>query len=393
MAGKKNWKRIDVSSIHESLVESNIAKTARRRPISEDIVIDVVGRPPSKKIAKKLKSPKYVGTLAQRGNVERKKLIKLVKRLKVDSDRIEIDEPESPEKPAVDDIWADNGTKKGTRRSKDLNLYQVIPAVAVPHSGQSYNPDPSAYEELVNAVVEAIPKNERQSDEPLTDLIREALPSLELENLSLRRKQKLAYLIVQNKVDEKAVLEVLQEDSGDDSDAEEEEDVSLEQDTQRRSKKLKRKTKAQRNRQKIHMENMRKIMLKKKMKQLEHDIQNIKSNMKVLEEKDKAAGDSKAERLQAYLNRLIEGKAQTRFGNKVYQADPEEVALPDEITPSVRKLQTPLKSPIDNVVRSIYRRGLVPAPPVLDRNYRNFVSKKVIKRSMKYKSKLLEGTT
>lgn len=44
MARKKNWKRIDVSAVHESLVESNIARNISKEGIADAIVIDVAGR-------------------------------------------------------------------------------------------------------------------------------------------------------------------------------------------------------------------------------------------------------------------------------------------------------------------------------------------------------------
>ncbi|KAK1932735.1 hypothetical protein X943_000559 [Babesia divergens] len=402
MARKRNWKRIDVSAVHESLVESNIARNISKEGIADDIVIDVVA--PSKKI----KAQQSAGALAHRGRVERSKLQKLVKRLKEDSNRIDIDTDDKATSEQVtavsssftkplqgnnEDVWGETCDKQAKRRPKVLNVYKVIPAVAAPHAGQSYNPAPEDYSDLINEVVKAIPKTELQSDEPLTELIRNALPSIEVDSLSFKKKQKLANLIVQENIDQNSILDVIQDITDDEADDDsEEDDATMGGEEGRRTRRLKKKTRTQRNKQKLHKENVKQALMRKTVKKLIHDIENLKENMKEIEQKQ-GSKESKTERLRSYLTRLIQRKAETRYGNKVYKVEPEEVALPDERASSIRQLQTPVKSPVDNVVRSIYSRGLLPPPPVLNRNYREYVSKKVIKRSMKYKSRLLEGTT
>lgn len=395
MARKKNWKRIDVSAVHESLVESNIARNISKEGIADAIVIDVAGHTPSKRLAKKIKAQQSAGALAHRGRVERSKLQKLVKRLKEDSNRIDIDTDDkaTSEQGNNEDVWGETCEKQAKRRPKVLNVYKVIPAVAAPHAGQSYNPAPEDYSDLIDEVVKAIPKTELQSDEPLTELIRNALPSIEVDGLSFKKKQKLANLIVQENIDQDSILDVIQDITDDEADDDsEEDDATMGGEEGRRTRRLKKKTRTQRNKQKLHKENVKQVLMRKKVKKLIHDIENLKENMKEIEQKQ-GSKESKTERLRSYLTRLIQRKAETRYGNKVYKVEPEEVALPDERASSIRQLQTPVKSPVDNVVRSIYSRGLLPPPAVLNRNYREYVSKKVIKRSMKYKSRLLEGTT
>ncbi|CDR96927.1 hypothetical protein, conserved [Babesia bigemina] len=397
MARKKNWKRIDVSTVHESIVENNIAKSVARDGISDKIEIDVVGATPSKKLAKKIKAQQAAGPLAARGAVEKAKLRKLVEKIKQKNEAIEVetDESDGRRKRESDDIWSEDTEHFVKRRPKMPNLAKVIPAVAAPHAGQSYNPTPEAHAELVDQAVQALPKEELESDYPLTDLIAKALPALEVEQLSFIQKQKLAHLVVQNNVSEEAIMEVLQEppEDGDEEDDDDDDDDDEEgkQEGRSRANRLKKKTRAKRNRIKQHKETMRQAQMRKRVKQLVHDIRSMKKE-DVTAEETSANREGMEERLRRYLAGLVQGKNVPRFGNKVYRADPPPVALSDEMKACLRQLQTPTKSPVDHVLDSIYRRGLVPAPPVIDDKYHERARKRVIKHAVKFKSKLLQGT-
>ncbi|GBE59004.1 Nop53 [Babesia ovata] len=374
MAKKKNWKRIDVSTVHESLVESNIAKSVARDGISDKIEIDIVGEAPSKKLAKKIKAQQAAGPLAARGAVEKAKLMKLVEKIKQKNERIEIDTDESDgrRKRESDDIWSEGTENFVKRRPKMPNLAKVIPAVAAPHAGQSYNPTPEAHAELIDQAVEALPKEELESDYPLTDLIEKALPTLEVEKLTFIQKQKLAHLVVQNNVSEETIMEVLQEtpEEGGEEDPNDDEDEEESMPERRsRANRLNKKTRAQRNRIKQHRESMKQAQMRKRVKQLVHDIRSLKKDAITAEDTD-ANREGREERLRRYLEGLVKGKNVPRFGNKVYKADPPPVALSDEMKACLRQLQTPTKTPVDHVLDSIYRRGLVPAPPVIDEKYR-----------------------
>ncbi|GIX60688.1 Nop53 (60S ribosomal biogenesis) protein [Babesia caballi] len=404
MARKKNWKRIDVSAVHESLVESNIARTIARTGIAEDIVIDTEGVAPSRRLAKKIKAQRHPNPIAARGAVERTKLQKLVARIKRKSDQLDIDEARETSGVSCtvgcvgfklvqrpnEDIWGDDGERAVKRRPKMPNLVKVIPAVAAPHAGQSYNPDPEAHAELISQAIEALPTEPEVSEEPLTDLVQRALPELDVSELTFVQKQKLASLITHEKLDEEAIDKVLHDLHGEaDDDESEEEDMGA--DEASRARRLKRKTRAQRNRQKVHKEMVKQALMRKQVKRLVHDIQEMKVEPADAGG-DQSSQEKKEERLRRYLERLVRGKTAPKFGNKVYKADPPTVALSEEMKASLRQLQTPAKSPVDHVLDSIYRRGLVPAPPVIDDGYRDKARKRVLKRTRKFSGKLLKGT-
>ncbi|GFE53235.1 DNA-directed RNA polymerase [Babesia ovis] len=387
MVAKKKWKRIDVSAVHESLVENNIAQNVASAGISEAMLIDTIGEAPSKKLAKKIGKQKIDGTLANRGVVERAKLQKLVSRIKAESGRIDIDDA-NDRKRNFDDIWGDDGIPAVKRRPKMPNIAKIIPAVAAPHAGQSYNPTPEAHEELINVAIEAMPKEVEISDEPLTDMIKEALPTVDVDTLSFKQKQVLGNLIVQDKLDQDSIEKALEEMENTEEDSEDEE---MDASGTSRTRRLRKKTRAQRNRQKLHKEAIAKALMRKRIKKLVHDIDHMKQINQEQDTNDVDKQEIKRKKLRHYLESLVKGTITPRFGNKSYKAEVPVVALSDEIKTCLRQLETPARSSVDHVMDSIYRRGLVPARPVIDDHYRMKTRNKLTKKTMKYKSKLLQA--
>ncbi|EDO08177.1 Nop53 (60S ribosomal biogenesis) family protein [Babesia bovis T2Bo] len=388
MAPKKKWKRIDVSSVQESLFESNIAQNVAKGGLSEAMVIDTIGEAPSRRLAKKIKSQRHGDPIASRGTVERARLQKLVSRLKSERARMDIEEnaPQGNER-VIDDIWGDNAEPAAMLRPSMPTLAKVIPAVAAPHSGQSYNPSPEAREELINKAYESLPQEEDFSDEPLTDMIRECLPNVDVDNLTFRQKQVLGNLIIQDKLDESSIMEALA--------AADQEEVSEEEmdntATANKRRVTTKKTRAKRNREKLHKASIAQALMRKRIKRLVHDIDHFKDTKH--ENDPLEIEEAKKERLRKYLQDLVKGRITPKFGNKVYRVDPPEVPLSDEVTSSLRQLASPSEASVRCVVDSIYRRGLVPAPPVIDEQYRSKARSKLLRRTRKFKSKLLHGTT
>ncbi|ORM41942.1 30S ribosomal protein S9 [Babesia sp. Xinjiang] len=359
-----------------------------RAGFADAIVIDTEGEVPSKKLAKKIRAQQLAGPLASRGAVERTKLQKLISKIKSKRDSIDIDTDESgsSHKRESDDIWGKDAEPVVKRRPKMPSIAKIIPAVAAPHAGQSYNPTPESHAELIDEAVEALPKSQPDNDKPLSDMIQNVLPDIDVDILNLKQKQLLANLIIQDKLDDESISKAL--DEIEDDDEKDSEDDNMEARTASRSRKMKRKTRAQRNRQKLHKEMLKQALKRKRMKRLVHDIDRL--NLRNVEETAEEENmEGKEARLRRYLENLIRGKTALRYGNKVYKADPHVVALSDEIKSCLRQLETPTRSAVDHVVDSIYRRGFVPAPPVFDEQYRRNAKRKLLKRCVKYKSKLL----
>ncbi|AFZ79222.1 hypothetical protein BEWA_020690 [Theileria equi strain WA] len=278
-----------------------------------------------------------------------------------------------------DDIWADDaavGPDSGKPLGKISNINQIIPPVELPHPGQSYNPDPSDYLELLNRVVDQVQEDKNTKvSESLDTVLHTTFPSLNLAEIGFKQKQKLINLIVQGKTDETSLTNALQdEDMGDEN--MEDADESDQEEEGKRTKKNKKKTRTDRNRMKRAKLEERKQLLAKNIKKLVNDVNHIK----VLQKMDKdttKGGIEKARKFKNFVRKLVSGRIPTRISNKKFKNDPPKLLLTEEMSSSLKGLNLGNSSSIDTIYKSIYRRGLLPPPPTLDNKYKSSVKKRL----------------
>ncbi|UVC54637.1 hypothetical protein MACJ_003602 [Theileria orientalis] len=285
----------------------------------------------------------------------------------------------------VADIWDDAIYEAhGKKINKIKNINQLIPAVELPHPGQSYNPKPDDYVSLINHSVNVISlsKKDEIAEGPLLNTpknIFEITSAVKSENVDNDQVEKF--------------------DST--SDKDDLEDVVME------GKKVqKRKTKTERNKIKLLKEEKRKKMVIKSIKKLKNDVDHIKKLNTTIRRLNSSSKDGeKVKKFKRYLNKLILGEIPTKIGSKKFYHDPPEVILNEEILTeksdlkeestdnahqknvSVKNIQYVDENPIKNVYKSIYRRGLLPPPPTINSRYKNLV-KRMHKRRYIYKDVL-----
>ncbi|BAM40071.1 uncharacterized protein TOT_020001050 [Theileria orientalis strain Shintoku] len=381
---KRIKKRIN-SSIDDKYIDSYVNKDKQLKPESL-FKYDIIGK-------LSLKEPKSIETRKSKhfkikNSPEVAKLKKLKRKLLL-SDKMLIDADSTADAinidADVDDIWNDAIYEDGGKKiNKIKNINQLIPAVEMPHPGQSYNPKPDDYVSLINHSVNII--NLSKKDE---------IADGKLLNTHKNIFERASALKSEN-VDDDQVKEL---ESTNDTD-------ELEDEVMEGKKVQKRKSRTERNKLKALKEENRKKMVIKSIKKLKNDVDHIKklnTAIKKLDSSSKHGDDVK--KFKRYLNRLISGEIPTKIGNKKFYKDPPEVILNEEIISekkdekeesaddkapkniSIKNIQNVDENPVKNVYKSIYRRGLLPPPPTLNSRYKNLV-KRLYNRRYIYKSVL-----
>ncbi|UKK02141.2 hypothetical protein MACK_001496 [Theileria orientalis] len=273
----------------------------------------------------------------------------------------------------VDDIWNDAIYEADGRKiNKIKNINQLIPAVEMPHPGQSYNPKPDDYVSLINHTVNIINLNKKGE-------IAEGGFLNTQKNIFERASAVKSESVVNDQVEEL--------DSTNDTD--ELEDVVM------GGKKVqKRKTRTERNKIKMLKEENRKKMVIKSIKKLKNDVDHIKKlNTTIRRLNSSSKHGEEVHKFKRYLNKLILGEIPTKIGNKKFYHEPPEVVLNEVILKekedskeentdstsqkniSIKNIQNVDENPIKNVYKSIYKRGLLPPPPTINSRYKNMVKR------------------
>ncbi|EAN32629.2 Nop53 (60S ribosomal biogenesis) family protein [Theileria parva strain Muguga] len=375
---KRNKKRTS-SKIDEEFLEPYVNSRKRDNPSAVRFNIDTFGKLSlrNSKLTQVRKSNHY----KNKNSPEHVKIKKLKNKITFNN-KIEIDS-----KPLEDDVpvdvWDDSIFNSKDKRNKIQNINQLIPPVELPHPGQSYNPNPEDYQSLLNQASNVVQiNNEDETIEgvkQIDDIIKNSFPSLDPESLDLRRKQALINLIKNNVFDLDEVNKVLNEEH----ESETEEEISEET----MYKKLPgRKSKTQRNKMKLIKEDKRRKAVIKSIKKLKNDVNHIKS-INSFKPSNKAS--EMVSRFRNFVSKLLSGEVPTKISNKTYYSDPPEVYLPEEMNSSVKNIDNLNKSPISHIVKSIYRRGLLPPPPKITLRYKNYLKKlKFLNRPYVYKPAL-----
>ncbi|XP_952373.1 uncharacterized protein TA12660 [Theileria annulata] len=375
---KRNKKSIS-SKIDEEYLESYINSKKTDKSSSVRFNIDALGKLSIRntKINGVNKSNHY----KNKNSPEYVRLKKLKNRISLNN-KIEVDSTPS-EDDALIDVWNDSIHDSKDKRNKIQNINQLIPAVELPHPGQSYNPNPEDYNALLNKAVNVIQINNEddstQGVKEIDDMIKNSFPSLDPSLLDLRKKQGLVNLIKNNVFDLDEVNKVLNEEHESETDEEIDEEIMY--------KKLPgRKTKTQRNKIKLLKEDKRRKAVIKNIKKLKNDVNHIKT-INAFKPSNKSS--EMLSRFKNFVSKLLSGEVPTKISNKAYYSDPPEVYLPEEMSSSVKNIDNLKKSPISHIVKSIYRRGLLPPPPRINARYKNYLKKfRFLNRPYMYKPAL-----
>ncbi|CDH50482.1 hypothetical protein RO3G_11085 [Lichtheimia corymbifera JMRC:FSU:9682] len=229
------------------------------------------------------------------------------------------------------------------------------PAVAVPHAGASYNPTMEDHQALLRQAHEMEEKKEAES--------------LKLkEKLSYRKElDDIAHELEQSLEDE-------DEESAPESDHDEADAVQ-----QSNNKEAKRKTRAQRNKEKrVRLEQ---IMNKKKQhekeirKQIDH-LNHIEEEVKQHQEKLKAMAEKRQE-----IREYIEKEGVKRLGKHYVKERAIDVQLQDELSESLRQLK-PEGSLLHDRQHSLQKRNII-EPRVEVKPFKKYTPKVYEKRSYK----------
>ncbi|KAK2196606.1 Ribosome biogenesis protein Nop53-GLTSCR2 [Babesia duncani] len=346
--GKSKWKKIDVTSINDSLFKANLENDALRSHKAQDIEIDIQG---TKAVNDSRRLVKKNRILTKSSWVNELLLKRATKKLQSKRNKIDLDIKQD-----IDDIWHDNINPREDKPTKNIKSREN--SVEIPHSGQSYNPDIASCSELMQKELEKIKPPPEPSKEPMTEALRIAAPWLQLEDASFLKKQRLYQLLVLGKLDKESVQKVLLED---DESIHPEADVEI----LKKSRKLKIKTTAQRNRKKALKADLLKRVRTKRINKLLNDITHINTMLK------KSENQSVSERKVKKLKKLKQ-----RF--------PDIPAIGKVGASSLLSIEP--VSPVNTVVGSFYNRGLLTQPPVLDIFYKNRVKRILSRRRLRYKN-------
>ena len=240
--------------------------------------------------------------------------------------------------PELMDLWETKGPEP-RRAAQPFKSY--LPAVALPHAGQSYNPAAADYKELLQRAVEFENLKEQQDKKAL-------------ETLQQKRTVKTEG---ESKVEN---VQAAEEDSDKEIPSGDINKISLNKPVDD----TKRKTTTQRNRerksQKVrHLEEAQKIE-KKKL----HDINHIKEIVKGIKEEASLKAKlvkQKQEKQEVKLKEQQEGVVfgRRRIGRYKYEQLAVDFMLPEDLPKKLNDIKVDDASNIRNCYESILRRGLV----------------------------------
>jgi len=331
-------------------------------------------------------SKKMKGALLQRANhLEKKKATEQERqtrrRTKFDFDLWDEEQPgeQKPEEERVEKDWLDKETLTHTdvwtnkhipKEAKQRNekSQTSLPAVEVPHPGQSYNPSLADHRDVLwkAALVEMKKEKEEGRIERTTTAMFPSKAEAPTQKSYLQEMSE-GILELGGKVEE-------EEEEGEEKEVEDKADSDEEEEE---SKGPKPKTRKQRRDMKVRAIKERKLLSMKKGKEKENEIFKIKTFKKDLKRREaltKARQKKKEEEKQEKLRNPVQ------LSSYKYEAPEIEIKLTDELTGNLRNLK-PEGSLLEDRYKSLQRRNIIETRVVHKRAKAK--SKKVEKRSYK----------
>ncbi|CEM03287.1 unnamed protein product [Vitrella brassicaformis CCMP3155] len=282
-----------------------------------------------------------------------------------------------------------------------------VPAVPLPHPGQSYNPhEPHRQSAVFTAAALVMAQDDRRemverSLKPLTASLMDVLPEETVNQMDDNDKIR-AYQLLQEGQDASAVSAWFEgqlmrkrvkkeggdgqdnddDDDDDAADEDQDEDETPGADALKTAKQTKlgeKKTRTQRNREARRKAQDQQLQAKLELKKRRRDFEQIKSHLESL----KALQEQRAARRQyrellkheaEEAQKRGEAAAAKRLGRHVYREAPPDVVLSEDVRGSLRSAKVS-GSAIADRAQSIYRRGLLEAPPKGRQHYSRKVRK------------------
>jgi len=283
--------------------------------------------------------------------------------------------PATPKPESLEEEWLEKETKTHTavwtskhvpKESKNRNQKSqtLLPAVEVPHPGQSYNPALADHQDVLwkAALVEiAKEKEEMRIERATTGMFPSKAEAPNLQTFIKEMSEGVPEL--GGKVSE-----------NEDDEAESEDEEGEEKEGTRGPKP---KTRKQRRDKRIRAIEARKLLSVKKRELKENQIFRIKSFKKDLKEKDELTKERQKKKEEQKIEKL---KNPQQLSSYKYQHQELEVKLSDELTGNLRNLK-PEGSLLEDRYKSLQRRNIIETRIVQKRAKAK--SKKVEKRSHK----------
>ncbi len=271
---------------------------------------------------------------------------KLVEKLKKKLATSKVDQPKKKE-PEVMDLWGDAKPATGASEPKKSakHFKSCLPAVVPPHPGQSYNPASADYKELLKRAIEFEKQKEQQDRKALETLQPQRALNLLQKNGEEPQPEPKAEIEPEAEAP-MTDLKISMNKPVDDS---------------------KRKTPAQRNRERKAKELKRLDEAKKAEKKKLHDVNRLKEIMKEIKTEKAELEAKRKEKEEKEKQRLEQQKEGVVFGTKKigrfkYEQHAVDFLLPEELPKKLAQIQTDEGSSVRNCYESILKRGLVQPP-------------------------------